>query len=139
MFERERRAAGGRRIAAKVVTVGNVPAFAPKATKPQAARGGRSPRRKGSGFEREVVALLQQLGLAAEKIPLSGSIKGGRFDHDVSVPVRGIDRRIECKRRKRAFATISKMLSDNYALVVRDDHARPLVIMSLQTFGELAR
>ena len=44
---------------------------------PQAAvvqprrRGGRSPKRKGSGFEREVVAFLQELGLAAERVPLS--------------------------------------------------------------------
>jgi hypothetical protein len=38
-------------------------------------RGGRSPKRKGNGFEREVVAVLQELGLAAERVPLSGSVK----------------------------------------------------------------
>jgi Holliday junction resolvase len=101
--------------------------------------GGRSPRRKGDGFEREVVMLLQQHGLAAEKVPLSGAVKTGRFDHDISVPVRGVDRRVECKRRARAFATIDKMLGSNFALVVRDDRSRALVVMSLDQFAGLAR
>jgi hypothetical protein len=100
--------------------------------------GGRGPRRKGMAFELEVVRLLQDHGLAAEKVPLSGAVKTPRFDHDVSVPVRGIDRRIECKRRKRSFQTISKMLAGNFALIVRDDNSPPLVIMSVPAFAELA-
>jgi hypothetical protein len=95
--------------------------------------GGRSPKRKGNGFEREVVAALQELG------PLSGSVKTSKFDHDISCPVRGVDRRLECKRRARAFATIDAMLASNYALIVRDDRSRPLVVMTLTTFAELAR
>jgi Holliday junction resolvase len=101
--------------------------------------GGRGPKRKGSAFEREVVALLQALGLAAEKVPLSGQVKGGKYDCDVSVPVRGVDRRIECKRRARAFITIDAMLGGNFAVVVRDDRSRPLVILSLEAFAELAK
>jgi Holliday junction resolvase len=100
--------------------------------------GGRSPRRKGSAFEREVVTLLREHGLAAERVPLSGAVKTSRFDHDISVPVRGIDRRIEAKRRRRAFVTIDRMLADNFALVVRDDRSRPLVILTLASFAELA-
>jgi len=102
-------------------------------------RGGRSPKRKGNGFEREVVVALQELGLAAERVPLSGSVKTSKFDHDISCPVRGVDRRFECKRRARAFATIDAMLASNYALIVRDDRSRPLVVMTLKTFAELAR
>jgi Holliday junction resolvase len=101
--------------------------------------GGAAPRRKGSGFERECVQLLQELGLAAERVPLSGAVKTSRFDHDVSCPVRGIDRRLECKRRKRAFATLDKMLASNFALIVRDDRSRPLTVMTVETFAELAR
>jgi len=48
--------------------------------------GGRSPRRKGSGFEREVVNLFQSLGIAAERVPLSGAVKGGNFDRDITAP-----------------------------------------------------
>ena len=90
-------------------------------------------------FEREMVALLQSYGLSAERVPLSGAVKTSRFDHDVSVPVRGIDRRIECKRRARAFATIDGMLGGNFALLVRDDRSRPMVVMTLETFAELSR
>jgi hypothetical protein len=100
---------------------------------------GRSPKRKGNGFEREVVVALQELGLAAERVPLSGSVKTSKFDHDISCPVRGIDRRIECKRRKRSFKTIRDMLAGNFALIVRDDNSPPLVIMSIPAFAELAR
>jgi hypothetical protein len=101
--------------------------------------GGRAPKRKGSGFEREVVALLQELGLAAERVPLSGAVKTSRFDHDISCPVRGKDRRLECKRRARAFGTVDVMLGSNFAVVVRDDRSRPLVVMTLAAFAELAR
>jgi hypothetical protein len=101
--------------------------------------GGRSPKRKGSSFELEIERALQGYGLAAEKVPLSGQIKGGKFDHDISCPVHGTDRRLECKRRARAFATIDTMLGGNFALIVRDDRSRPLVVMTLETFAELAR
>jgi hypothetical protein len=94
---------------------------------------------KGNGFEREVVALLQEAGVAAERVPLSGAVKTAKFDHDVSVPVRGVDRRIEAKRRRRAFATIDAMLGANYALVCRDDRSRPLVVMSLSDWAELIK
>jgi hypothetical protein len=104
-----------------------------------AKRGGRSPKRKGSGFEREVATALQALGVAAERVPLSGAVKHPKFDHDVTCPVRGVDKRLECKRRARAFATIDGMLGGNFALVVRDDRSRPLVVMTLETFAELAR
>jgi Holliday junction resolvase len=88
--------------------------------------------------EREIVAALQELGIAAERVPLSGAVKTSRFDHDVSCPVRGVDRRLECKRRRRAFATIDNMLDGNFAVIVRDDRSRPLVIMTLESFAELA-
>jgi Holliday junction resolvase len=101
--------------------------------------GGAAPRRKGSSFEREAVALLQKHGLSAQRVPLSGAVKTSRFDHDIAVTIHGIDRRIECKRRKRAFATIDGMLADNYALVCRDDRSRPLVVMTIDVFVELAK
>src|SRR5262249_58860309 len=106
----------------------------------QPKSGGASPRRKGNGFERGVVALLQERGLNAVRVPCSGSVKtSNKFDHDVSVTIHGVDRRIECKRRARSFATIDGMLADNYALVCRDDRSRPLVVMTTDTFTELAK
>jgi hypothetical protein len=86
-----------------------------------------------------VVALLQDYGLAAERVPLSGAVKGGSFDRDVTCPVRGHDERLECKRRGRAFRTIDLMLGSNYALVCRDDRSRPLVVMTLERWAELVK
>ena len=105
------------------------------------SRGGRSPKRKGTQWERDVVALLQSFGIAgARRVPLSGAIKSSfSFDHDVTCPVRGTDRRLECKRRGRAFVTIDTMLGNHFALVCRDDRSRPLVVMCLEDWVELAK
>jgi len=81
-------------------------------------RGGVAPRRKGSSFERGVVELLKERGIDAERVPLSGAVKTSRFDHDIYAVIRDIARKIECKRRKRAFATIDGMPADNYALAL---------------------
>lgn len=97
-------------------------------------------KRKGSGFELEMVKRLQELGLAAEKVPLSGAVKGS-FDRDlnVSVPVQGQDWTAECKRRARQFKTIDAMLGANKVLFCRDDRSRPLVVMTVEAFATLAR
>ena len=96
-------------------------------------------KRKGDGFEREVVAYLQEQGIAAEKIPLSGAVKGGSFDSDIRCPVRGLDRKIECKRRAQAFGTLYGFLGPNYAVCVRDNRTEPLIVMRLKDFAELAK
>lgn len=101
--------------------------------------GGRGPRRKGTRFENEVVCALQNKGIAAERVPQSGAVKTPRFDHDVYVPVRGIDRRVEAKRRARSFGTITKMLGTNYAVIFRDDNSPTLVVLRLNDFADLAR
>jgi Holliday junction resolvase len=95
-------------------------------------------KRKGSGFELEVVKVLQGHGLAAEKVPLSGAVKGGSFDSDITCPVRNADWKIECKRRARAFGTLYGWLANNKALVVRDDRTEPLVVLRLEDFAKLA-
>lgn len=95
-------------------------------------------KRKGSGFEREVVRILQDCGIAAEKVPLSGAIKGGSFEGDIDCPVRGIDRKLECKRRRR-FATLYGWLGCNYALVLREDNNESLVVMRLSDWAEIAK
>ena len=44
-------------------------------------------RNKGARTERAIVRLLQNKGLAAERVPLSGAA-GGKYCGDVSVPVK---------------------------------------------------
>ncbi len=96
-------------------------------------------KRKGSAFELEVVRVLQDCGIAAAaKTPLSGAL-GGKFSGDIDCPVRGVDKKLECKRRARAFSTLYGWMGDNYALVVRYDRTEPLVILRLRDFAELAK
>ena len=90
-------------------------------------------RRKGMGFESEVVKLLQAAGLDARKI--SGMYVPGP---DVSCPVLGRDRKLECKRRARAFGTLYGFLNGSYAAVIRDDRCEPMVIMRLEDWARLA-
>ena len=95
-------------------------------------------KRKGDQFERDVVAAFAEHGLLARKMPFSGAL-GGNWSGDVHVPVRGEDRKLECKRRARAFGTIYGWLGQNYGLVVKDDRCPPLVVLRLEDFAKLSR
>jgi Holliday junction resolvase len=95
-------------------------------------------RDKGARTERAIVKLLQQDGFAAERIPLSGAA-GGRFGGDVSVPLLGIDRRVEVKCRARGFQQLYGWLDGNDLLVIKQDRAEPLVVVPLRLAAEIAR
>ena len=82
--------------------------------------GGRASREKGNRTERAIVRLLQERGLAAERVPLSGAARG-RFGGDVSVPVLGVDRRVEVKCRGDGFRELYKWLAGADFLIVRAD------------------
>jgi hypothetical protein len=93
--------------------------------------GGRASRDKGNRAERALVRLLQEAGLAAERVPLSGSA-GGRFAGDVSLPLLGIDRRVEVKCRADGFREIYKWIdSADDMLILRADYRTPLVVVRL--------
>ncbi len=51
---------------------------------------GRAPRRKGDRAERLIVSLHRELGIKAERVPLSGAA-GGSFSGDVDVYAYGSD------------------------------------------------
>ncbi len=99
---------------------------------------GMKSRRKGAGFERECVNFLQEQGIAAERVPLSGAA-GGSYCDDLTAPVRGEDQRFECKRRASGFKTLYGWLGGSYGLIVRDDNCPPLVVMRLADFARLAK
>jgi Holliday junction resolvase len=99
--------------------------------------GGRASREKGSRTERAVVRLLQERGLAAERVPLSGAARG-RFGGDVSVPVLGIDRRVEGKCRGNGFRELYRWLEGADMLIVRADRRELLVVVPLKLAAEIA-
>jgi hypothetical protein len=96
------------------------------------SKGGRGPKIKGSEFEREIVNQLRAAGINARRVPLSGAVPG--YEGDLRVAVGGLDRKAECKRRKRAFGTLSAHLGTNDFLFVRDDRSPALVVMTVETF-----
>lgn len=100
--------------------------------------GGRASKRKGYKFERETVNRLQELGLSAERVPLSGA-QGGRYVGDLTCPVQGRDRVFECKRRAAGFKFITESMGPNFGLIVRDDRSPTLVVLRLEDFARLAR
>ena len=77
-------------------------------------------KRKGSGYELEVVKAHLGLGVNAFKQPLSGAL-GGKYAGDVQIA--GMIG--ECKRRKKGFTTLYKALEQGGGsdlLFVRDDN-----------------
>jgi hypothetical protein len=84
------------------------------------SRGGRASRDKGSRTERAIVRLLQEHGLAGERVPLSGAARG-RFGGDISVPVFGRDLRGEAKCRGNGFNRLYDWLEGRDFLVIRAD------------------
>jgi hypothetical protein len=101
---------------------------------------GKASRDKGLRFERSLVHACQDQGIGAERIPLSGAA-GGSFCGDVSIPVQGTDRKVECKTKAggRGFKQIYGWLGSNYALAVKQDRDETLIVLRLTDFLTLAK
>ena len=94
-------------------------------------------RQKGNRIERAIVHALQDAGFAAERVPLSGAVRG-RFGGDVSVPLLGVDRRVEVKARANGFRRLYDWLGDHDFLIVKADRLEPLVVIPLRLATEIA-
>jgi len=105
--------------------------------RPPKPSGGRSPRQKGNRAERAVVKFLQARGLAAERVPLSGSA-GGSYAGDITLPLLGADRVVEVKCRANGFRELYAWLADRDNLIVKADRAEPLVILRLSLAVDIA-
>ena len=99
--------------------------------------GGRASRQKGNRTERAIVRLLQDHGFAAERVPLSGAARG-RFGGDVSVPLLGVDRRVEVKCRGNGFRKLYAWLDGADFLIVKADRLEALVVLPLKLAADIA-
>jgi hypothetical protein len=99
--------------------------------------GGRASRDKGNRLERALVHALQDVGFAAERVPLSGAARG-RFGGDLSVPLLGTDRRVEVKCRGNGFRQLYDWLDGADFLIVRADRQPPLVVLPFKLAAEIA-
>jgi hypothetical protein len=74
------------------------------------SKGGKSPKRKGDNFEREVVNIARAYGHEAGRTPMSRK-PDVRIDNE----------KVSCKRRRRAFGWMYHELSEHRYILCRDD------------------
>jgi hypothetical protein len=99
--------------------------------------GGRASRQKGNRAKRALVRALQDKGIGAQRVPLSGSA-GGSYRGDVTVPLLGRDYCVEVKVRGTGFSQLYDWLDGRDMLVVRADRHHPLVVVPLALAIEIA-
>lgn len=96
--------------------------------------GGKAARTKGASFEREVVNWHKDRNVEAERIPLSGAVKGN-YSGDLKIgPQQAL--LAECKRRARAWQDLYDALDQDNSdmLFIRKDRERTLVVLPLETY-----
>lgn len=102
---------------------------------------GKASRDKGARIEREIVNRHLDIGIHAERVPLSGAV-GGRFSGDIDVYAFGIDKHqlvteVKARANGEGFATLERWLSDNDALFLRRDRKDPLVVLPWRVWQHL--
>ena len=95
---------------------------------------GKASRDKGARVEREIVNRCRELGIAAERVPLSGAA-GGSYTGDVIVA--GMRCEIKARKDGSGFLTLERWLGDNDALILRRDRAEPMVVLPWVRFTAL--
>ena len=96
--------------------------------------GGKAARDKGANFEREIVNWHRERGVEAERVPLSGAVKGN-YKGGLKI---GLEQALlaECKRRARAYQDLYDALDqdDSDMLFIRKDRGRTLVVLPIETY-----
>jgi Holliday junction resolvase len=103
---------------------------------------GRTSQRKGGRIEREIVALHKDIGVHAERYPLSGASRFRNSGHDVDVYANGRGEApfvVEVKARKNGagFATLENWLGEYDALFLKRNNAEPLVVLPWRVWRSL--
>ena len=92
-------------------------------------------KRKGSGYELEIVRAHEALGIEAIKTPLSGAL-GGKYSGDVQIA--GLIG--EGKRRRKGHTSLYNALEQGTGsdiMFARDDHRETLVVMPWETWAAI--
>jgi hypothetical protein len=99
-------------------------------------------RRKGDRIERELVTRHLEIGIKAERYPVSGASRFSGSGHDIDLYAFGIDEAslvAEVKGRKNGagFAMLECWLGDFDALFFRRNNADPLVLLPWRMWARL--
>ena len=90
-------------------------------------------KRKGYRLENELAGILREMGLNAERIPLSGA-GGGSFSGDLIVE----GKIAEVKGRKDGFKNLYKWLEGRDILFIRADRKEWLVVVRLKDWKKIS-
>jgi hypothetical protein len=99
-------------------------------------------RRKGDQIEREIVNRHREMGIHAERVPLSGAVRYKGNGADVDIYARGRDEAplvAEIKSRKsgEGFATLDRWLGEYDVLFLRRDRHDPTVVLPWRVWAAL--
>jgi len=99
-------------------------------------------RRVGNACEREVVDRHRDLGVKAERYPLSGATRFRGSGHDVDIYAFGTDEApivAEVKKRRNGagFTQLERWLGDYDLLVLRRNHADPMIVLPWRVWARL--
>jgi Holliday junction resolvase len=102
----------------------------------------RASRDKGPRIEREIVALQAELGIKAERVPLSGAARyqGNGADIDVygfgedAAPLVG---EVKARGNGEGFTTLERWLGDSDVLFLRRDRAEPMIVLPWRAWAQL--
>ena len=94
----------------------------------------KSQRDKGARVEREITKMLQDNGIDALKVPLSGACEGYKGD----IAIRAGDDVLHCEVKARkngaGFTTLENWLGDNDFLFLKRNNRDPMVVMDWAVF-----
>jgi hypothetical protein len=99
-------------------------------------------RRKGDRIEREFVQRHLDLGIKAERYPLSGASRFRGSGHDVDVYVFGNDAaplaaEVKARANGAGFTTLEKWLGEFDLLALRRDNTDPIIVLPWRTWAAL--
>lgn len=95
-------------------------------------------RNKGASYERELVNYLKERGLKAVRVPLSGATEHTKNDVEVIANFDGKTKYSgECKRKKQLPKFFTDALDGADFAAFRQDRGETLIVLRLETFGDL--
>ena len=100
---------------------------------------GRYERNKGIRAERQVVAILRELGLDARRVPLSGAAP--HFKGDVQIYTKAGKLLAEVKVRRNGFTSLYRWLDESAGeiLIIKQDRRPFLTVMPLDVLARILK
>jgi hypothetical protein len=118
--------------------------FDPSSEIAKPKQGGRRSRDKGNRIERELVERHKAFGVHAERYPLSGASRFRGTGHDIDIYALGSEAaplvaEVKARASGGGFTTLERWLGEYDLLVLRRDHADPLVLLPWRTWAALLK